>query len=124
VIGVWAERGRNPSLEPVLLLEQPAGTICVDTLDKKSFCPVCGYRLEDPLWQEDSPSDEICPSCGTQFGYDDEAGGDLAKRQAIYRSRRNAWVDHGMKWYSRGISRPPNWNPVEQLRLAGLVDDE
>jgi rubredoxin len=56
------------------------------------LCPVCGYpELSEPPWNNESPSDEICPSCGTQFGYDDVVGGDAGKREALYRRRREAW---------------------------------
>ena len=36
-------------------------------------CPACRELvLEEPAWfSKDSASDEICPSCGIQFGYDD-----------------------------------------------------
>ena len=45
-------------------------------------CPVSGYpELEEPPWTDGSGSDEICPSCGIHFGYDDAAGGDAARRE-------------------------------------------
>jgi hypothetical protein len=80
-------------------------------------CPVCGYdRLADPPWDNESPSDEICPSCGTHFGYDDAAGGDAARRQARHRELRESWIAKGMLWFSRsGSGPPPGWDPREQL---------
>jgi hypothetical protein len=40
--------------------------------DTVAHCPVCGYGLDFLPWlDEDSPSDEICPCCFTQFGLDD-----------------------------------------------------
>ena len=82
----------------------------------KSFCPVCGYGLAFATWDGDSPSDEICPSCGIQFGYDDAAGGDLQARDNVYDQWRESWIKRGMKWFSSGVPRPPDWNPDEQLR--------
>lgn len=81
-------------------------------------CPVCGYgELREPPWDNDSPSDEICPSCGTQFGYDDAAGGDAARRQVRHRELREAWVARGMPWDSGDIKpAPEGWDPRQQLR--------
>lgn len=66
-------------------------------------CPVCGYdKLEDP------PSHhEICPSCGTQFGYHD-----FTKTHAELRA---VWIAHGLRWHSKVDTPPPYWNPFEQL---------
>ncbi|HEX5416427.1 MAG TPA: hypothetical protein VFZ25_12230 [Chloroflexota bacterium] len=50
-------------------------------------CPVCGYPgLNTPAWDEDDQagSQEICPSCGIQFGYDDAAGGSRELRRKIH----------------------------------------
>jgi transcription elongation factor Elf1 len=49
-------------------------------------CPVCGYdELAEQPWTEDGGgSQEICPQCGIQFGYDDAAGGDLTRREQTY----------------------------------------
>lgn len=35
-------------------------------------CPACGFSgLVSEPWDDVSPSDEICPCCGIQFGLDD-----------------------------------------------------
>lgn len=80
-----------------------------------TFCPVCGYDLGFPAWKADQPSDEICPSCGIQFGYTDAAGGNIQKRIEIYKEWRNNWIRNGMIW-DKGLSSPPkDWNPKKQL---------
>jgi hypothetical protein len=85
-----------------------------------SICPVCGYCLGFLAWNEDSPSHEICPSCGIQFGYDDAAGGNVDRRKQIYCDWRKGWIAGGMSWHSRGQKEPANWNPLEQLRAVGF----
>lgn len=81
-------------------------------------CPVCGYdRLCDLPWQDDSPSDDICPSCGIQFGYHDASGGDTAARDRIHRAWRQRWIELGMPWHSAKAELPPvGWDPAAQLR--------
>ena len=50
-----------------------------------NICPACGYDgLEEPPWTDGSASDEICPSCGIQFGYEDFAGGDVDARKSVH----------------------------------------
>lgn len=82
------------------------------------LCPVCGYDgLFDPPWRDDSPSDDICPSCGIQFGYHDAAGGDAGGRQQIYEEWRKHWLEQGMPWHSASAGPPPaGWDPAAQLR--------
>jgi hypothetical protein len=80
-----------------------------------TLCPACGFDLGFPPWQGESPSDEICPCCGIQFGYSDAAGGDIAKRTALYRQWRERWKKSGMKWAHPSDPPPDNWNPEEQL---------
>ncbi|MDX6274909.1 MAG: hypothetical protein QOJ92_2119 [Frankiales bacterium] len=78
------------------------------------LCPVCGYPdLVEPPWRDDSASDEICPSCGTHFGYDD--AGDAAQRQAAHRRLREAWVSGGMAWWSQSRTSPSGWDPTVQV---------
>lgn len=87
---------------------------CRDTY----LCPVCGYdRLYEPPWSDDAPSDEICPSCGTQFGYDDAAGGDAARRAVAHRALRASWVSDGCPWFSTSRRSPDGWDPTAQLRV-------
>jgi hypothetical protein len=88
-------------------------------------CPACGYSLGFAPWTEGSPSDEICPSCGIQYGYDDAAGGRADARAAVYRAWRETWVRKGCPWSSAGTSAPADWNPREQVRRAGFpLDDD
>jgi len=55
-------------------------------------CPVCGYPEldEPPRSSSGGGSDEICPSCGFQFGLDDEDGG------IGYATWRERWIAAGM----------------------------
>jgi len=67
-----------------------------------NVCPVCGYLLPYP------PSDfHICPSCGTEFGYDDSG--------ASYDELRAQWLATGPSWWSPVDPQPDNWNPYMQL---------
>jgi len=36
-----------------------------------NLCPVCGFYLDQAAWVAELASFQICPCCGTQFGYDD-----------------------------------------------------
>jgi hypothetical protein len=74
-------------------------------------CPVCMWPgLDDPPWQGDVPSNAICPSCGTQFGHHDKAGGaDEARRATIYSELSQRWQGAGRPWFSAGEPQPPDW---------------
>ena len=66
-------------------------------------CPVCGYNQ-----LEDAPANhEICPSCGTEFGYHDftRTHAELTK----------GWLLKGAQWHSKAAPPPPDWNPYGQL---------
>ena len=81
-------------------------------------CPVCGYPGlgQEPYREDTGGSFEICPSCGIQFGYHDETGGDSARQAELYRVWRQRWIDGGMVW-DKGRTEPPSlWNPLEQLK--------
>jgi hypothetical protein len=75
------------------------------------LCRVCGYPMDEPPWDCGIGSQEICPSCGIQFGYDD-ARTDLHPR--IYHERRERWVTGGMQWCST-TPPPDGWDPHWQL---------
>ena len=82
------------------------------------ICPVCGYPdlEEQPRSDSTGGSYEICPSCGIQFGYSDEAGGDKDARKELYRRWREEWIKAGMTW-DKGRTKPPiGWDAREQLR--------
>lgn len=82
------------------------------------MCPVCGYpSLREPAYsQPDCPSFDICPCCGTQFGYDD-----AGTPHSVLRQR---WVAAGTPWYSKHTSLPPEWSGRRQLETAGFADAE
>lgn len=66
------------------------------------LCPVCGYGMEDP------PSDfNICPSCGTEFGYHDA--------NVSTNTLRAAWLRNGGKWWSATDPKPDGWDPYAQV---------
>ncbi len=85
-------------------------------MDPITICPVCGYELDIPSWDGELPSDEICPSCGIQFGYNDATGGDMELRRKVHDTWRSEWVAKGMPWSSVGQAPPKDWDPIQQLR--------
>lgn len=50
----------------------------------------------------------ICPCCGTEFGYDDDLG-------VTYEQLRRLWIEQGMPWFSRATTQPVGWDPLTQL---------
>lgn len=83
-------------------------------------CPVCGFaRLaEAPRSPSGGASYEICPCCGFQFGYDDDARG------VTYLTHREQWIQGGLKWWSRGQPAPANWDPQAQLAALYRVESD
>lgn len=77
------------------------------------ICPVCGYdSLDEPAYDEYGCSSfALCPSCGTEFGYDDST----VKHDEL----RKRWIKGGMKWWSTSVKAPMGWNPKEQLKKEG-----
>lgn len=81
------------------------------------LCPVCGFELWFEAWKGELPSDEICPSCGIQFGYYDATPEGAEGRKAIYTEWRNRWIDEGFPWNGVSQEPPEGWDPIEQLRI-------
>lgn len=84
-------------------------------------CPVCGYpELAEPAYDAyDCSSFEICPSCWTEFGYDDFYAD--RNRADVHLMMRKKWLADGAPWH---FGTPPeNWDPLDQLRKAGLSLD-
>lgn len=76
----------------------------------KYECPVCAFAgLDEP-----PAYFTICPSCGTEFGYQDILRG--------HDELRSEWIATGPRWQSSVIAAPPQWNGLEQLRRGGLID--
>jgi hypothetical protein len=61
--------------------------------DAGRYCRVCGYEPKNRPWGGDgrSPTYEICPCCGVEYGYED------ATRVAVLRYRE-AWLEAGADW--------------------------
>ncbi len=70
-------------------------------------CPVCGYPKlsEAPKAPSGGGSYEICPSCGFQFGVDDD------DRGLSYAQGREKWLAKGGGWWSKSTSKPEDWTP-------------
>lgn len=74
-------------------------------------CPVCAYpEMTDPVHEGN-----ICPCCGTEFGYDDDL-------DVTYQQLRQRWIEHGMLWFSPVASQPHGWDPFIQLIEGGFTD--
>lgn len=80
------------------------------------LCPVCGFPdlTEQPHNVDGGGSDEICPSCGFQFGFDDD------DRGISFENWRLDWIARGMPWFSKGIPCPKGWDPKAQLDNLGV----
>lgn len=70
-------------------------------------CPVCAYS------QMPYSADEgnICPCCGTEFGYDNTMG-------VTFRMIRDRWVVAHTPWFSPLDTPPTLWSGIAQLILA------
>lgn len=75
------------------------------------ICPVCGFGgLSEP-----PENFVICPSCGTEFGYTDF--------MRTHDELRRRWIDGGLKWHSRVIPEPPNWERRKYAQLKNIGID-
>lgn len=87
-----------------------------------TLCPVCGNELEFAPWRGENPSDEICPCCGIQFGYDDFSTV-VTERERYYDEWRIHWIGSGMRWVSQSQQPAEGWDPRCQLRRIGHYRD-
>ncbi len=78
--------------------------------EKYYMCLVCGFNLlkEPPYDQGNSPSYEICPCCGFEFGVDG------ANNQIIFTDFRQAWIKNGAQWFIPKL-KPKDWDFKKQL---------
>ena len=72
---------------------------------KRYPCPVCAFGLKYPV-----DDDNICPCCGTQFGYDDATHS--------HKELRAAWLERGANWTSRVNLPPRGFDRFAQLTAA------
>jgi hypothetical protein len=77
----------------------------------KFRCPVCGWPELDkpPRSAPGGASYEICPCCGFEFGYDDDAKG------LTFEEARKHWIAGGRKWWSASRPAPVGWDATRQL---------
>ena len=84
-------------------------------------CRVCGCYSENFPWGEDgkSPTYEICPCCGVQFGVKDITPEEI-------QNERDLWVKSKYKWFNPDM-KPTKWSFEEQLknipRIGNGVDN-
>lgn len=75
-----------------------------------TFCRVCGYDLQYPIWGEDNlnPTFDICSCCGVEFGYEDIS---------IYsiQNFRSKWLSLGAKWFNSKL-QPQEWDIDKQFK--------
>lgn len=83
--------------------------------NRENTCLVCGFAgLSEPPYDEHGcASFEVCPSCGTEFGYDDAT--------VRVEQLRQAWLDRGAGWWSSSQPAPAGWSGVRQLEESGLL---
>lgn len=83
---------------------------------EENICPICGYGgLERPAYDEHGyGSQETCPCCGIDFGYEDWVDNkkDLPER---WENLRKRWKDAGAKWLIPKM-KPKGWKSQEQLK--------
>ena len=75
-------------------------------------CIVCGFDdlKHEPHSEHNVASDEICPSCGYHFGYDDDL------KNIPYETWRRDWLQQGAHWFSPNLDRRPiGWSGLHQL---------
>jgi hypothetical protein len=82
------------------------------TSENDDCCRICGFRPDTPPWGPNgqTPSFEICPSCGVEYGYEDST---LA---AVSRYRKE-WLKNGGGWSDASV---PKDGLTSQERLRNI----
>src|SRR5439155_19645602 len=70
------------------------------------ICPVCGFGG----LREDARNHDICPSSGTEFGYDDVS--------RSHEALRIDWLQLGGQWFDESVPHPHGWNAWDQVASA------
>ncbi|MGN6293494.1 MAG: hypothetical protein ACTHMV_12190 [Chitinophagaceae bacterium] len=73
-------------------------------------CRVCGLYITESPWGMDgeSPTYEICPCCGVEFGNEDYT-------IEATRRYRQKWLDKGGDWFNLK-EKPEVWDKEEQMK--------
>jgi hypothetical protein len=82
----------------------------INAFNSLNCCLSCGYKPKYYPWGEDgqSPSMEICPCCGVQFGNED-------KTLESLKTYRSKWISNGAKWFSKE-DKPEGWDMDAQMK--------
>lgn len=120
-------------------------------MNKNYICPICGYDKlkENPYYNENLASCEICPCCGFEFGITyfnelDEYNGIYSEKEAMEYYRK-MWILTGALWFYEQIfaretlpnsdcseeelneilgkikrDKPKNWKLEEQLKNINI----
>lgn len=101
---------RTTSLIQQCMVRVQTWTILMPNSNQTYVCPVCRYPdLDEPAYDSfGCASYNICPCCGTEFGYDDST--------TAHSDLRGKWVSEGMQWWSKHQLKPNDWDPVRQLK--------
>lgn len=100
---------RTTSLIQQCMVRVQTWTILMPNSNQIYVCSVCRYPdLDEPAYDSfGCASYNICPCCGTEFGYDDST--------TAHSDLREKWVSEGMQWWSKHKLKPNGWDPVRQL---------
>ena len=100
----------NTKKEELELTKRKEQCILFSSLDNYQNCRVCGYHNADYPWGEDgkSPTYQICPCCGVEFGVDDITPENIQKF-------RNDWQKSNYKWFDKQM-KPSDWSLEKQMR--------
>jgi hypothetical protein len=85
--------------------------------DLKYVCFLCGYPdLRNNPWSEDglSPSYDICPCCGMEYGVDDI-------NELAFKLYREEWFSKGRKWFDQQVKPPLNWDLSNQVENINKI---
>lgn len=75
-------------------------------------CPICNFKglYQAPYNIQGVGSDEICPCCGFQYGYDDYPDKKMAQLEW-----RKKWAEGGFQWFSKTRITVEGWDGYKQL---------
>lgn len=107
---LWKNKGKKIKGKREIAKDRMNNREKYASLPNKLECRICGYKNESYPWGEDgkSPSYQICPCCGSQFGVDDITPENMQKYF-------EQWKIDQYKW-SNAKLKPKNWTIEYQLK--------